>query len=180
MATDGGFLLSIFFGKSYQAIKLYTEVENWEKSAICARNLVDSMLSTGELNSAYEISKQSLEYALEYAKKSGHWFEELRAHVAIASVLYLQGKLGSATEHCVEAEKFQKKNQPEHQQLVSVSGFWYCLLLLQQSTDRTQLDDILKRGVANIHSKFQLRKGGYILPRLTILFLPVHTINSTS
>jgi len=129
-----------------QAIKLYTEVENWEKSAICARNLVDSMLSTGELNSAYEISKQSLEYALEYAKKSGHWFEELRAHVAIASVLYLQGKLGSATEHCVEAEKFQKKNQPEHQQLVSVSGFWYCLLLLQQSTDRTQLDDILKRG----------------------------------
>jgi len=108
----------------------------------CARNYVNSMLSTGQLEDAYRVSKQ----AIEHAEKNKSWFEKLRAYVAIAYVLYFQGKLDSAAEYFVKAEALQKDNQPVHQQLISISGFWYCSLLLQQAADKKQLGEILERG----------------------------------
>ncbi|NJD52670.1 MAG: tetratricopeptide repeat protein [Candidatus Methanoperedens sp.] len=104
----------------------YIAQENLKSAARTASNLSELFLTMGDLAQALDHAKQSVEFA----DKSGDAFERMGTRTTLANTLHQAGTLAEAETLFQEAEKIQKKDQPEYPLLYSLQGFQYCDLLL--------------------------------------------------
>ncbi|MDX1965842.1 MAG: DUF4062 domain-containing protein [Planctomycetaceae bacterium] len=102
------------------------EEENWKQAAISASNLSELSLTLGEVADGVEFGRQSVDYA----DRSGDAHERLLTCTAHADALHQSGQPAAARALFEEAERLQRKRQPEYPLLYSLRGFQYCDLLL--------------------------------------------------
>jgi len=106
-----------------------------ENVARDASNLSELNLTMGNVTSALDYARQSVEYA----DKSGDAFMRIISRTTMADALHQAGRQTEAEAAFVEAEEMQKKHQPEYSYLYSLQGFHYCDLLLSQRKYRDVL-----------------------------------------
>ncbi len=103
-------------------------LEHWEGASIEAINLCDLHLGLGNLKTALDFARQSLEFA----ERSGDVFVRMVSRASCANVLHQAGRDTDAEKLFREAEVIQRELLPSIPSLVSVRGFHYCDLLLDQ------------------------------------------------
>jgi len=123
-------------------LKIAVKIEDWKGASITAQNLVDLLLPLGRLTEAVTAAQQ----AIDYAEKDGDLFEQMGSQAYLGMVLHRVGKLTKSQHHFEQAEQLQIEDDPEYPQLYSLRGFNYCGLLLDQATDQTDLEKVVKRG----------------------------------
>ncbi len=124
------------------ALKIRVKTKDWENSSRTAQNLVDLMLPLGQLTEATTAAQQ----ALDYAQQAEDLFEQTKSQAYLATALHRVGKLEESQKNFEQAEQLQKERQPNNPQLYSGAGFYYCALLLDQATEQTEIQTVLKRG----------------------------------
>ena len=108
-----------------------------ENVARDASNFSELHLTMGNVTSALDYARQSVEYA----DRSGDAFMRIISRTTMANALHQAGRQSESEAAFVEAEEMQKKHQPEYSYLYSLQGFQYCDLLLSQRKYR----DVLSR-----------------------------------
>jgi len=125
------------------SIKIFIELGEWENASVSAQNLVELQLPLGQLQQSVDnVAPQ----AVDYADKSGVLFQKAASRVYLATLYHRQGKLELAKKLFSEAESFQKEQQPHRPQLYALIGFLYCSFLLDQATDKEEIEQVRKRG----------------------------------
>ncbi|MFC1537737.1 hypothetical protein ACFL4P_02795, partial [Gemmatimonadota bacterium] len=109
-------------------LKARIGLKDWENAAIAASNLSELYLAIGDLAQAVEYLRQSVEYA----DRSEDEFQRLGKRAGLAAALHQAGRLNEAEALFIEAEALQKKLQPQYPILYSLTGFYFCDLLLGQ------------------------------------------------
>ncbi|MCZ7361009.1 MAG: hypothetical protein O8C55_13135 [Candidatus Methanoperedens sp.] len=112
-------------------------IENWKAAAISANNLSELHLTMGNMASALDYAKQSVELA----DRSGDTFQRMARRTTLADALHQMGSISESEALFHEAEELQKKRQPEYPLLYSLGGFRYCDLLQSQG----KYKDVLSR-----------------------------------
>lgn len=107
-------------------IELRVAEGDWVNAAVNAGNLSEIHLALGELVSAEDYARRSVDFA----DRSGDAFRRLDMRAGLADVLHHAGRLEEAAALFREAEELQKADQPQYPLLYSNSGFRYCDLLL--------------------------------------------------
>lgn len=107
-------------------LKLQAGQKDWRNTAIAANNLSELYLMLGEVEKAVEYGQM----CVEYVNKSGDELLQMAFKTALADSLYQTGEVEEAKRLFEEAEKMQKKYQPEYRYLYSLWGYRYCDLLL--------------------------------------------------
>ena len=111
--------------------------KNCVRAATRANNLSELHLTMGNIASAMDYAKQSVELA----DRSGDAFERLSDRTTLADALHQMGSISEAEALFREAEEIQKEWQPEYPFLYSIRGFQYCDLLLGQG----KYEEVLSR-----------------------------------
>jgi len=125
------------------SIKIFIELKEWENASVSAQNLVELQLPLGQLQQSVDnVAPQ----AVDYADISGDLFQKTASRVYLATLYHRQGKLELAKKLFGEAESFQKEQQPHRPQLYALVGFLYCSFLLDQATDKEEIEQVRKRG----------------------------------
>ncbi|WP_374087874.1 hypothetical protein [Methylomicrobium lacus] len=120
-------------------VKFYEKSKSWEFASTCVQILVSLYLPLGQLKQATEAAQEAIKYALfadvmnQYAISSSY----------LATVLHRKGELNEAHGHFQEAESILRLMSYEYHP--SLSGFWYCNLLLDSSTDNTIYSEVILR-----------------------------------
>jgi tetratricopeptide (TPR) repeat protein len=102
--------------------------KDWGNAARSATNLSELTLTIGDVPQALSYARQSVELA----DRSDDVFMRLYNRTTIGDALHQAGYLAEAEVAFREAEKIQKKDQPEFPLLYSFHGFRYSDLLLNQ------------------------------------------------
>jgi tetratricopeptide (TPR) repeat protein len=102
------------------------EAENWGNASIDASNLSEAELRAGEVASAVQTAKQSVEYA----DRSGDEFEMMAHRTRYGDALHAAGQRKEAANLFADAERRQIDRQPHYPLLYSLQGYLYCDLLL--------------------------------------------------
>jgi len=124
------------------SLKIVVKTKDCKNASISARNLMDLMLLSGRLNEAVDTAQQ----ALDYAQQAEDLFEQMASQAYLATVLHRLGKLEESQKNFEQAEQLQQRSNSNYQLLLSQRGFRYCALLLDQATDETEIEIVLKRG----------------------------------
>ncbi len=111
--------------------------EDWNNAARAANNLSEIYLTIGDTAQALDYAKQSVEFA----DRGDSAFERMGMRTVLADALQQAGNISEAEHHFQEAEKIQKKWQPEYPLLYALQGFNYCDLLL----DKGKYKEVLNR-----------------------------------
>jgi len=119
----------------HSALETYVAEEEWKKAAMVANNLSELYLTMGNVPSALDYARQSLEYAY----RSGDDDQRMGKRTTLADALHQTGCQSEAEAAFVDAEGMQKERQPEYPNLYSLQGFQYCDLLLSQGKYREVL-----------------------------------------
>ncbi len=106
----------------------YIARQDWENASIQASNLSELYLTIGDVTQALTYAEQGVELA----DRSGDAFRRLHTRARLADALHQSEKLAEAQAAFLEAEEMQKKFRLEFPILLSVSGFQYCDMLLDQ------------------------------------------------
>jgi nucleoside phosphorylase/tetratricopeptide (TPR) repeat protein len=98
-----------------------------EDACIAATNLSDLLMFCGRLADAATVARRAIEIAI----AENNQFHLVRSTALLAATLHSSGQKREAASLFQEAERLQKKRQPGHTLLYSVSGFMFCELLLE-------------------------------------------------
>ena len=82
----------------------------------------------GELSQALRDAARSVQLA----ERSGDLVRCMLNRTTLADALHQAGQLDESEDAFRKAEAMQKEQNPQHQLLYSVQGYWYCDLLLDQ------------------------------------------------
>jgi len=107
-------------------LEMYIEDKHWEYSAITASNLSELYLTLGDVVSAQKYGAKSVTFA----DRSGDGFQMESKRTTHADAFFQAGKNKAAEKLFIEAEKMQRKREPESPWLYSLQGFRFCDLLL--------------------------------------------------
>jgi len=124
------------------SINIYVKTKDWKPASITAQNLVDLTLPLGQLNQAVTAAQQTIDYA----QKANDLFMQMTSQSYLATIVHHLGKLEESKHHFEKAEQLQQQDEPDSPQLFSLRGFRYCALLLDQATEQTEIETVLKRG----------------------------------
>jgi tetratricopeptide (TPR) repeat protein len=108
------------------ALRLDEDAQDWRNAAIRASNLSEAELLAGEVAAAVATAEQSVTHA----DRSGYEFQMLSNRTTFADALHAAGRREAAARAFADAERRQKKIQPEYPMLYSLQGYRYCDLLL--------------------------------------------------
>lgn len=133
-----------FFQKSIDvsliSLKISAENKYWAQASSIARILANSYQSLGQLDLAMDIASQ----AIEHARHSKDYLEQALNLSRFAHILQLNGNLFHAKKYYEKAEKLLQEEGFSY--LITISGFKYCGMLLDSITNKTGLNEIIKRG----------------------------------
>jgi TIR domain/AAA ATPase domain len=105
------------------------ESRDWLNCAIAASNVAASELLVGEIASAISTGFRSIEFA----DRAGEQRQSAFRRAVFSEVLHAAGRRTEAEELLVDAEKRQRRFQPEYPLLYSIQGYQYCDLLLAKA-----------------------------------------------
>ena len=111
------------------AIRMDEEAKDWINAANSASNLSQAELLIGEVTAALATAEQSVAYA----DQSGNGFWMLANRSLQAATLHAAGRREEAARLFADAERRQKKRQPEYPLLYTMQGYSYCDLLLARA-----------------------------------------------
>lgn len=107
-------------------VELAIKLGDDQGAANATNNLGELLLSLGDVKSAQEYTKQSVDFA----DRSGYDFEMESNRTALANTYFQSGNSQEAEVLFLEAENMQKKRRPEYLYLYSFQCFLYCELLI--------------------------------------------------
>jgi tetratricopeptide (TPR) repeat protein len=107
------------------SLKMAVALEGWTNAAVAASNLSRLELLLGHLT-AVEHAAQ----AMEHADRSGDEVRRIFARTALAESRLTAGDFAQARELFEEAESMEARRSPDLPQLISLSGYQFCELLL--------------------------------------------------
>ena len=116
--------------------------KDWKNAAQSANNLSELYLTLGDVATAEKYGEQGVTFA----DRSGDDFQMESKRTTQADALHQAGKDKAAEKLFIEAEKMQKKRDPESPWLYSVRGFRYCDLLLSMG----KYQEVLERAVTTV------------------------------
>jgi tetratricopeptide (TPR) repeat protein len=115
------------------ALRIAEEATLWHNAGIASSNLSEAELVVGEVDVAVATAEQSIAYA----DHSGDESQIVISRTTRAEALHAAGRREEAERLFVDAEKRQKKMQPNFPVLFSVRGYQYCDLLLAKGDHAT-------------------------------------------
>lgn len=118
------------------SLDILVKKEAWEDAATAANNLSELQLTFGDVGQ----SVGSGACSRYYADQSGKLFQRMARATTYANALHQAGNIAVALALFQEAEKLQRKWQPEFPNMYSLFGFQYCDLLLAQGNIVEVLD----------------------------------------
>jgi hypothetical protein len=104
----------------------HVKAKRWKCAAAISSNLSDLGVTLGRLTDAVADAQQSITRA----DGSGDAFCRMVSRITAAEALHQSGRRAESGALFAEAERIQKKDQPEYDLLYSVRGFRYCDWLL--------------------------------------------------
>ena len=104
------------------------DAQDWRNAAIPASNLSEAELLAGEVAAAVATAERSVAHA----DRSGDEFQMIVSRATYADALHAAGRREEAVRAFADAERRQKKRQPDYPLLYSVRGYRYCDLLLAE------------------------------------------------
>jgi tetratricopeptide (TPR) repeat protein len=107
-------------------LRMDKQAKNWTSAAIEASNLSEAELLVGSVTAALATAEQSVAYA----DHSGNESQMMINLTTQANALHAAGRREEAERLFAEAERWQKKRQPNCPLLYSMQGYRYCDLLL--------------------------------------------------
>ncbi len=125
-------------------VKFYEKSKIWSFASTAKQVLVSLYLPLGQIKEAISAAQQ----AIEYARQSEDITEKMHSYSYLASVLHCSGNFKDALGHFRQAEKLGQKLN--YQYLPSLSGSWYCILLLESANNETKLRSLAKRAEHNL------------------------------
>lgn len=118
------------------SLEMLSNDKDWKRAAAAASNLSELYLTLGKVASAENYGAQSVSFA----DRSGDGFEMVSNRSNHADALHQAGKNLAAENLFREAETMRKKRLPEYPYLFSLSGFYFCDLLLSMGNDQAVLE----------------------------------------
>ncbi|HTC02854.1 MAG TPA: TIR domain-containing protein [Xanthobacteraceae bacterium] len=118
------------------ALQMAEDHQDWQNAAIYASNLSGAELLVGEIASAVSTAQQSVAHA----DRSGDEFEMITKRVRHAHTLLAAGVQREAECLFADAERRQRREDPQHPLLYSIQGYQYCELLLDKRNYKVALD----------------------------------------
>jgi hypothetical protein len=122
------------------ALRMGEQAKDWQNCAIRAGNLCEAEQLVGEIDSAIVTAQM----AVVHADRNGVENWRISRRATLATVLYAAGRRDEAERLFADAELRQRTHNPRYQQLFSLSGFWYCDLLLSKNDTMAALDRTAK------------------------------------
>ena len=110
----------------YVAGQMAVKAGMWKGAAISCSNLSELEVTLGRLPDAVVDGRR----AIAHADQSGDEIHRMSKRATAADALHQSGQRAEAGALFAEAERLQRKTQPEFDQLYSVQGFYYCDWLL--------------------------------------------------
>jgi len=111
------------------ALEMDIKQQDWKNAAVDTGNISEWALTLGQIDTAVEAAKQSVDYA----DRSGDAFERMSKRTTLADALHQQGEAARALALFREAETMQQKMQPQYPLLYSLQGFRYVDRLLAEA-----------------------------------------------
>jgi tetratricopeptide (TPR) repeat protein len=108
------------------ALEIAVKLEKWKNAAVAASNLGQLELTLGEVT----VALRDAEASIDHADRSGDLAQRIGARTTLASAQHQAGHHAKAQECFREAEALLAEQQLNLTLLNSVTGFWYCELLL--------------------------------------------------
>ena len=110
-------------------LDVYIVQKNWQGAANIASNLSELHLKLGNLKSALDYGRQSVDYA----DRNTDTFQRSISRKTLADALHQTGRIPEAETAFIEAEEMQKQLNSEYSRIIdSIGCFRYCDLLLSQ------------------------------------------------
>jgi len=136
--SDAGFYFMVL-GRFKEAIQPlrgildeYVAQGYFEGATVAAGNLCEIYSALGDLNRALSYAQKSIDMAT----NAGDMLYGVTSRAYRATVLYLLGRIPEAEAAFREAERLQAEDEPRLPYLYSISGFWYCALLMDKGNYR--------------------------------------------
>ena len=101
-----------------------------DTAAYRATNLSEAELLGGDVAAALSTAKK----AVTFADRSDNQFLKMMTRTTLATVLHMAGRSKEADRLFAEAERRQRKQQPQYPLLYSLRGYEYCNLLLAKNS----------------------------------------------
>ncbi|MBK8453388.1 MAG: tetratricopeptide repeat protein [Thiofilum sp.] len=124
---------------AHRSLELRTKQKKWLRAAHVANTLSISYLYLGDISAAVEYSRQSLSYADE----TNDIFQKCSKRASLAYILHCAGN-SLAIEESLElfkfAESMQSSMPAKYKYLFSLSGYYYCDLLIYKKDFSSLLD----------------------------------------
>jgi tetratricopeptide (TPR) repeat protein len=119
------------------AAQAYAKIGPWKEAAIAYGNVSEMHLALGNIQDAIGAAQR----AVECADQSEDKFQRVRKRTTLANAYHEAGEIAEASRLFVEAEKLEAEFFPSYPILDSVSGYFYCDLLL----DLGQRAEVVRR-----------------------------------
>jgi tetratricopeptide (TPR) repeat protein len=110
------------------ALETQTRMSNWEAASLVAANFNRLQLTVGDISGALDYAGR----CVEFAERSGSILWTAAGRAVLADTLHHAGRMSEAENIFREVEETQKRSRPEAAFLVSLHGFNYCDLLLDE------------------------------------------------
>jgi hypothetical protein len=128
----------------------WREAGDWDNFCISSNNLVDLLTPLGHWGEAESVARESAECAGRVADKNKARQRRLAALARLGRALHGQGRAVEAALAFAEAESVQAELAPHLPTLVSLRGFDYAQLLLEQARTRDARRAVLERARASL------------------------------
>jgi hypothetical protein len=130
----------------------WREAGDWNNFCISSNNLVDLLTPLGYWREAESVAREAVEAAGRVSDKNDARQRQLEALGYLGRALHGQGRSVDAAQAFAEAESVQAELAPHLPTLVSLSGFDYAQLLLEQARTRDARRAVLERARASLAS----------------------------
>ena len=111
------------------ALEMDIKQQDWKNAAVDTGNISEWALTLGQIDTAVEAAKQSVDYA----DRSGDAGQRFIRRTTLADALHQQGEAARALALFRETETMQQKMQPQYPLLYSLRGFQYVDLRLAEA-----------------------------------------------
>jgi len=133
-------------------LEMMVQDKNWQNSAVAAKSLSELEVTLGRLPEAVADARQSIVYAGQIIASDQS--RKPTAHPAAADALHQSGKRSEAGILFAEAERLQKKFQPQFGLLYALSGYLYCdwlLALVERAAWQALLHETGVQPLVDVH-----------------------------
>lgn len=140
--SDAGFYFMVLgrFKEAIQPFRIaldeYVAQGSFEGASVAAGNLCEIYSAIGDLHQALSYAQKSVDMTTNI----GDMIHHVTSRAYVATVLYFLGYIPEAETAFREAEKIQAEDEPRLPYLYSISGFWYCSLLMDQGRYQAVID----------------------------------------